>query len=85
MHFTVWHQIASKYFGLEAICKKIVFDRGSKGINRYLHGEGDIERDISATLCYSKTAMHNAILKFSTGGTFCNAHAQKLDCIMHEN
>ncbi len=35
-----------------------------------LHGEGYTERDISAKLRYSKTAVHNAIVKFNTDGTF---------------
>ena len=35
-----------------------------------LRGEGNTERDISVKLRYSKTAVHNAIVKFNTGGTF---------------
>ena len=35
-----------------------------------LHGGGYTERDNSAKLRYSKTAVHNAIVKFNTDGTF---------------
>ena len=35
-----------------------------------LHGEGYAERDIAPKLQCSKTAVHNAIVKFNVDGTF---------------
>ena len=40
--------------------------------NSLSHGERYTERDISAKLCCSKTAVHNAVVKFSADGTFRN-------------
>ena len=63
------HETVRCFLYIQARATKVI-DRGSKGPNCHLHGEGYTERDIAAKLFCSKIAVNNNIVKMNDGGTF---------------